>query len=177
MYDGIIFQSPEFTIESSEKKYRFCIVVGKVTNDPVIKQFNKTKVTVNIKYYTKSYLNIVVWGEDEVSYAARSLEKGDVVLCAGTITYSKYFVRQGEFKGEEREWHELNPQFIMSQSMVNALISMFSSSGIQRLLDSEGGDPLESIEDHAEEYEEDSYGADVSYEDAEYEEDDYELGI
>lgn len=163
MYDGVIFQSPEFRSETPEdsKRYRFCIVVGKLTNDPKIENFKTTKVSFNIKYYTKQYLNIVLWGDTDVSYAARSLEKDDFVLCAGTITYTKYIVRSGEHKGEQREWHDLNCQFLMAQSWVNCIIQMFSATGIQKLLASEASDVMESLEDHPEEYEEYSDGYEV----------------
>lgn len=169
MYDGIIFQSPEFRTEIPDdtKKYRFCIVVGKLTNDPKIESFNTTKVSFNLKYYTKSYLNVVLWGDTEASYAARTLEKDDVVLCAGTITYTKYTVRSGEHKGEQKEWHDLNCQFIMAQSWVNCIIQMFSANGIQKLLEAEESDAMESLEDHYDEYDEDT----------EYDDEDYEIGI
>lgn len=180
MYDGAYFQSPEFRSETpgDEKRYRFCIVVGKLTNDPKIENFKTTKVSFNIKYYTKQYLNVVLWGDTDVSYAARSLEKGDTVMCAGTITYTKYIVRSGEHKGEQKEWHDLNCQFLMAQAWANCIIEMFSATGIQKLLSAEESDVMESLDDHYEEYDEGSYADDEEY-DEEYDDYDgnYDLGI
>ena len=148
MYDGILFCTPEFRSETpgDEKRYKFAIAVGYLTKDPIIQHHSKTKVMLNLKYHTKSFLNVVMWGDTEASLAARSLEKGDTVLCIGTITYSTYIVQKGEQKGMKREWHELNANLVLAQSWLNCVIEMYLARGIQDILQAEKSDAMESLD-------------------------------
>jgi len=172
MYDGVLFRSPKFKAEQENaKEYQFAVVAGHLVKDPEIKQKTKLQTSFTIKYYTKSFLNVTIWGNSEVARVAATLEQGDYVLCIGTITYSPYTVRSGADKGKEKIWSDLNPQILIPMSYMYQLVDIFASRKIKALLASEESDSMESIEDHADEYEVDGYQEGVEYEE------DYEVTI
>ena len=176
MYDGVLFQTPEFRSESPDdtKTYRMAICVGSLTKDPHVSMIGSQqtpKVAFNIKYHTKSYMNVAVWGKNDMAYASQTLEKGDMVLCFGTVTHSTYVAKSGPHKGEKREWYEMNCQWICAMSWLTEMLPIILSHKIREIVESEESDAMESAEDHADEYEVDGYDADTEYDD------DYEVTI
>ena len=176
MYDGVLFQSPEFRSEkeTDEKMYRFAFVVGKVTRDPEVRHLQMTRTTFNIKYHTKSYINMVIWGDSMQAQLAQCLKAGDIVLAVGTITKSYYTARKGAEKGMRKEWRDMNCQFICSVSQIYELQRMILSPPIQDLMATEEADALESAEDHLEDQE---YGGYAEYESGMEYVDDEDIGL
>lgn len=155
MYDGVMFLSKPFRSESDDsedgKKYQFCLAVGRLVADPRIDQYNKRKTSFTIKYHTKQYCNIEIWGEGDCATIAATLEKDDVVLAIGTLTTKKYVVRKGELAGQEKEWTDLNPQILIPMPYITKLMEMCASLSLQKLIQKGESlldeDPMESSGD------------------------------
>ena len=155
MNEGILFRSAKFKNETGgdERQFQFAIICGQLTDDPKVEFFKNAKVSFNLKYHTKSFLNVVAWGDSEASFSARALEKGDQVLCAGLIISKPYVVKQGEHKGEKREWVEMSPVWIHAQAWDNFLLDLYSTPKIMEMVEeARAADVMESANDAVDEY-------------------------
>jgi len=150
MNEGILFRSAKFKSENvnDEKTYQFVVICGRLTDDPKIEYFKNTKVSFNLKYYTHCFMNVVIWGDSDVSFAARALEKSDTVLCAGLQSTRTFVAEKGEHKGEKREWVELNPVWLHAQSWDAFLLALYSTPEIRAMI--ERADTMESLGDDTE---------------------------
>lgn len=156
MYEGIFMKGREFYAENDDgKKYCFCILAGHLVEDPKVEFFNNKKVSFTVKFYSKAYRNVVLWGESQASTIAETLEKGDVVFVCGTMTTSSYVIRRGEHKGETREWQDINAQIVIPMTAIEFILQMFASKEIQNILKKESvmkkSDVIESADDYDEE--------------------------
>lgn len=129
-------QSPAFLAEDgkTDRTYRFAICAGSLISDAKVEMFNKKKTSFVIKYHGRNYMTCVLWGDSQSANIAASLEKGDMVLAIGTVTTSKYTVRKGEHKGQEKEWHDLNCQILIPMSVIEFALQLYSLQGVQKLL-------------------------------------------
>ena len=183
MNEGVLFRSPEFKpdgMEEAEATYRMAILAGHLTKDPEV-SFIKTKqgyeirkVLLNIKYYSKSYMNVIVWGDGQVAQAADCLEKGDDLLCAGMIRRTSYIPKRGANKGRKVEITEMNCMWLHAMSWTVGLLTLLKSPNIAKLIASDESDVMESMNDHL--------GDEYGDENAEYVgedeyQDDYEVTI
>lgn len=155
MNDGGFFRGRSFKSESQtgdETEYFFAIAWGRLIADPKIQMFNQRKTSFTIKYHTKAYLNIVIWGESEAAIVASVLEKGDTVFCCGTVSKKKYVVRQGEYKGQEKTWTDFNCQIVIPMPSVQFLVAAHSSEALNKIIDNgnnlKEADVFESIGDY-----------------------------
>ena len=156
MYDGIMFLNKPFKSESDDekdnKRYQFCLVVGRLIADPRIDQYNKRKTSFTLKYHTKQFCNVEIWGEGDCATIAATLEKNDVILAAGTLTTKNYIVRKGEMAGQEKEWTDLNPQIIIPMPYIMELMKICASMSLKKLIEKGESaieaDPMESAEDY-----------------------------
>lgn len=169
MYNGGFFRGRSFSDNNeshTDTEYFFAIVWGELIVDPKVQVFNKRKTSFTIKYHTDSFINVVIWGETEAATVASVLEKGDMVLCLGTVTKKKYIPQKGPDKGMEKVWTDLNPQIIIPMPSIEFLIAAHTSDALNKIIDSgeaaKGSDAFESAGD---------------YEEAQMSMDDYEVTI
>lgn len=153
MYDGIMFLGRPFEGDSDNgnRKYQFCLLAGSLIADPKIEMFNSKKTSFTVKWHSKSYCNVEIWGDSDVAAIAATLEKGDMVFVAGTYVTQKYTVRKGEHKGEEREWTSVNTQVLIPMPYLVQLMKMCGSKNLNKMLEEEeesmGADIMESAND------------------------------
>lgn len=136
MYDGGLFRGHKFRAENDSDTaiYSFAVVWGQLIADPEVKMYNKKKTTFTVKYHNKNYLNIVMWGDSPAANIASTLEKGDMIVCFGTITEKEYLVQKGEHRGEKKIWTDLNAQIVIPMSALEFTLSMFGNDGIAKLM-------------------------------------------
>ena len=161
MFDGGFFRGKSFTSEDNGKnaEYFFAIAWGRLIADPKVQMFNKRKTSFTIKYHTKSYLNVVLWGDTEAAIVSSSLEKGDMVVCFGTVRREDYTVQKGEDKGMVKTWVDFNCQVVIPMATVLFSVAAQSSDAINKIIDdgeaAKGSDVFESAVDFEEQEEED----------------------
>ena len=166
MYDGGFFRGHSFKSESEtdDAEYFFTIAWGRLIADPKIQMFKKRKTSFTIKYHSKSFLNVVMWGDTEAAIVSSALEKGDTVFCCGTVAKTKYTLRKGEHKGEERTWYEMNCQIVVPMPSIQFLIAAHSSDALNAIIDKgeidKGPDKFESADDYEAEASEENDGYD-----------------
>ena len=155
MFNGGFFRGKSFkdNLEShSDMEYFFAIVWGELIVDPKVQVFNKRKTSFTLKFHTNSFINVVIWGETEAAIVASVLEKGDMVLCCGTVSQKKYIVQKGPDKGKEKVWTDLNPQILIPMTSIGFLIAAHTSEALNKLIDegeiAKGSDALESAGDY-----------------------------
>lgn len=59
------------------------LLTGPVTFEPKLND-KGSMVKFSVKYADKKYMNVTAWADGPIGRLAMCLEKGDVVLCAGT---------------------------------------------------------------------------------------------
>jgi hypothetical protein len=156
MFDGGFFRGKSFTSEDPSKdnnaEYFFAIAWGKLIADPKVQMFNKRKTSFTIKYHTKSYLNIVIWGESEAAIISSALEKGDMVFCCGTVRKENYTVQKGENKGQIKSWIDFNCQIVIPMASLQFLVAAHASDALNKIIDDgekeKGEDMFESAGDY-----------------------------
>ena len=153
MFDGGFFRGHSFTSEDGQRECFFAIAWGKLIADPKIQQFNKRKTSFTIKYHTKSYINVVLWGESEAAIISSALEKGDMVLCCGTVSKTKYTVQKGADKGQEKTWMDFNCQIVIPMQSIQFLVAAHSSDALNKILDDEYRNSESDVFESAGDYE------------------------
>lgn len=136
MYNGGLFRGHKFTAESNPDgpQYSFAVAWGKVIADSIIEMHSKRVTKFTLKYHNKNFLNVVLWGESPAANVAAALEKGDMVLCFGTITEKEFISQRGEHRGEKRTYVDLTAQIVIPMSIVEFAVSMFANDGIKKLM-------------------------------------------
>ena len=155
MFDGGFFRGKSFMSEDPNKdnnaEYFFAIAWGKLIADPKVQLFNKRKTSFTIKYHTKSYINVVIWGDTEAAIISSALEKGDMVFCCGTVRKENYTVQKGEYKGQVKTWIDFNCQIVIPMTTVLFSVAAQSSDAINKIIDEgealKGSDVFESAVD------------------------------
>lgn len=139
MFDGGIFKGVKFKADNDtdETLYQFAILWGKLVADPKVEMFKKKKTSFTVKFHNKNYCNVVMWDESEAATVAGSLEKGDMVLCLGTISTREYVIQKGEHRGERKQWTDLNAQVVIPMSLIQYLLPLYGSDAIRAILNKE----------------------------------------
>ena len=201
MKEGLIWRSAPFLsgADNDNQWYRMVEVCGQLTADPkpVMSKADHSTIgcTFNLKYGTKSFINVAVWRKKynyEYDYTllniANTLEQHETVTIWGTVSFSP----KNTIKGEAREvrdemfrtrnfdeekvaanwFHSLDASSISpTPEDVLFIKQLRSSPAIQKLLASDAGDEMESLNDHEEDVEAETSMQEESYED------DYEMTI
>lgn len=157
MYNGGFFRGKSFA-DGHDNECFFAIVWGTLIADPKVQMFNQRKTSFTVKYHEKAFINVVLWGESEAATVASVLEKGDMVICCGTVTKKKYTVRKGAESGMEKVWTDLNPQIIIPMPSIEFLIAAHTSDALNKIIDSgessKASDAFESADDYDDEEQE-----------------------
>jgi len=169
MFDGGFFRGKSFTSDDQQRgnnaEYFFAIAWGSLIADPKVQMFNKRKTSFTIKYHTKSYLNVVIWGDTESAIVSSSLEKGDMVVCFGTVRREDYTVQKGENKGQVKTWVDFNCQVVIPMTTVLFSVAAQSSDALNKIIDEEeaskGSDAFESVSDFEEQEEAEDYSVTI----------------
>ncbi len=203
MKEGLIWRSAPFLsgADNDNQWYRLAEVCGTLVADPkpVAAKADQSTIgfTFTVKYGRKQYINVSVWRKKynyDYDYTllniAQTLEQHETVVIWGTVSYSPKDSLRGEAREARDElfrkrsfndeyisnhwFHQLDANMISpTPEDVLFVKQLRSSPAIQKLLNSDAADVMESQDDHEDEY---STGED-SAEDGYTYEDDYEVTI
>lgn len=102
--------------KAQEDGTRNVIVSGVLTKDAKFeytKNSHTPKVTFSVAHGKKMHMNCLALGDRNTTLIASGLEKGDVVLCAGTWSRKEYTGTDGSIKS----WDELLCDYISVQQV------------------------------------------------------------
>lgn len=204
MKEGLLWTSGPFLSSRSEDAsfYRNAEVCGVLKAEPkplMSKDKQETiGVDLRIKYNTGCFMKVSVWRKSEqgeYSYSlldlAQSFSHGDRIVIWGTIKVSprkeildnvfelrNKILRSGNFTMKDIEkdwWWELDAAYILPPvDDILFLRTLRFSPALNKLLQTDEPDAMESINDHTDEYEYGNGYAETEYVDNGY---DYEIGI
>lgn len=199
MKEGLIWRSAPFLsgADNDNQWYRLVEVCGTLAADPkpVASKADQSTIgyTFSLKYGRKKYVNVSVWRKKynyDYDYTllniAQTLEQHETVVIWGTVSYTPKDSIRREAKDirdemfrkrnfdedyiSERWFHQLDANMISpTPEDVLFIKQLRSSPAIQKVLNSDAADAMESLDDHAEEYQEEyvseeQYGYEDEYE-------------
>lgn len=115
-----------------ESRVRRCFVIawGYIVKDPD-EYYSERRSRTTIKFILKTgrganrnekHLVCVSWGEKEAAIIMRSIEKGDLVLCAGTwVEWSK----KGSLKFEPYKY-EMHTNYIVPLGLISFMLDLYA---------------------------------------------------
>ena len=163
MKDGLKFQSSVFRsqAEGDHNLYAFCEVCGRLTKDPKLLSSKKgvPGVTFNLVFHNDSFMKITVWNhaklnQEALYYTAVNLVKGDTVVVHGTVTFTPKCKNPDPKKLLEDWWYDMTPNLISArQEEILFVKQLMASPAINKMLESDEADAMESADDYSDEYE------------------------
>lgn len=119
--------------EMEDERIRRCFVIawGYIVKDPD-EHYSEKRNSSLIRFILKTgrganrnekHLVCVSWGEKESAIIMRSMEKGDLVLCAGTwVERTKKSKRQG---GKEVPVYEMHTNYIVPLGLISFVLDLY----------------------------------------------------
>lgn len=146
-YPGGFIKSDIFHYgEDDPDDHIFAIAWGEVIHDPKIRIFKtgKKKTEFAIRYMRGGYVVVNIWGDTPAADAAASLRATDMVCCKGIITRHQYINSRDEVK----ETRFMSAFSVEPYDFTLFLQKLFHSPTINKILDEEEGDVMESAGDY-----------------------------
>ena len=131
---GGYLRGPWWRYQQDDDKTRRCFVIawGQIVREPSEKYKDLRTVRFAIKTgrgagRNEKHLVCVSWGESQNAVIMRAMEKGDVVLCAGTWVETSYIAKK---KGVRRTTYEMQVNFILPYALVGFLLDLYGTPQI-----------------------------------------------
>ena len=155
-YPGGFLKSDVFYYGEDDKdEHIFAVVWGEVIRNPKIQIFKngKKRTDFAIRYLKGGYIIVMIYGDTPAADAAASLHATDMVCVKGIITRHRYENKQGE----KRETRFLVPFSVEPYDYTLFVQRLYNSPTINRLLEQDESDAMESAKDFGIMEEEDSF--------------------
>ncbi len=142
---GGFFTGKEWIDDESDPKKvcrSYALAWGRVVQNPTERSGNVRHVELYIKYRTKRFIRCEAYGDGVALDTLARAEKGDYILCFGTLVRKQYTNK----KGKDGWTYGITCDVVLTIEMLGFLLRLFASKWLHKQLEAEDNEAPDAWE-------------------------------